>query len=137
MARVIISTLIGDVDTIASNLKKRLGDEDRQVFAAIESELDAWLAEARDLERQQEIDTGQTRRTTERRQQIRRQGVELRGRAQAMLQGHFGKKAKALHDFGLQPRRDPRPAARSRRPSPEPTPQPTSPEQPAEADSAA
>jgi hypothetical protein len=124
MARVGISTLIGDIDAIANNLKGRLGEPPLQHLVGLQSELEAWLVEARALERQQELDTGQIRRTSERRRKIHGNDVELRGRATTSLQGLFGKKAKDLHDFGLRPRRDPRPA--KSQPSPEPTPQPTS-----------
>ncbi len=55
--------------------------------------------------------------------------MELRTRAAGHLRGVFGPKAKALHDFGLRPRRNPR-RAKPQPPSPEDTPQPTSPEPP-------
>jgi len=131
MARIGISTLIGDIDAVAINLKGRLGEEPLQILAVFQTELEAWLTEARELERQQELATGRSRQTTEQRRFIHRRGVELRTRAAGHLRGVFGPKAKDLHDFGLRPRRDPRPA-KPESPSPEETPQPTS-TQPVEA----
>ena len=131
MARIGISTLIGDIDAVAINLKGRLGEEPLQILAVFQTELEAWLTEARELERQQELATGRIRQTTEQRRVIHRRGVELRTRAAGHLRGVFGPKAKDLHDFGLRPRRDPRPA-KPEPPSPEETPQPTS-TQPVEA----
>ena len=135
MARIGISTLIGDIDAIAVTLKSRLGEEPLQILTGFQAELDAWLAEARELERQQEIATGRLRQTTDQRRTVLRQGVELRSRAAGHLRGVFGPKAKALHDFGLRPRRDRRPAKPE--PAPEDTPQPTSPATPDEAGSSA
>jgi hypothetical protein len=133
MARIEISTLIGDLDAIANNLKGRLGEEQLQILTGFQAELEAWLVEARELERQQELATGHLRQTTERRQLTQRRGVELRSRAAGHLRGVFGPKAKQLHEFGLRPRRDPRPVKKARQPAPPgPTPQPTSPESPGE-----
>ena len=143
MARKGISTMIGEIDAISNNLKDRLGEEGLQFLTGLQSELEAWLAEARSLERQQEIDTGRSRQTARRRQQVQRRGVDLRGRVASHLQGHFGKKAQTLQQFGLRPRRDPRPAAKTGPPGPEvtpppgKTPQPSSPEPPVESDSSA
>jgi hypothetical protein len=144
MSRRGISELIGDIHTIANSLKGRLGEGgDLQSLTDFQSQLEAWLNEARALEVQQELDTSRLRKTTELRRQIRRRGVDLRGRAAAHLQGHFGKKSQDLREFGLQPRRDPRPAAKTGPPGPEvtpppgKTPQPGSPEPPVESDSSA
>ena len=134
MARIGISTLIGDIDAVAVNLKGRLGEEPLQILTGFQAELKAWLAEARELERQQELATGRIRQTTEQRRVVHQRGVELRTRAAGHLRGVFGPKAKDLHDFGFRPRRDPRPA-KPEQPAPEETPQPT-PAPPAEASTA-
>ncbi len=131
MARIGISTLIGDIDAVAVNLKGRLGEEPLQILTGFQAELEEWLTEARELERQQELATGRIRQTAERRRVVHQRGVELRTRAAGHLRGIFGPKAKALHDFGFRPRRDPRPA-KPEPPAPEETPQPT-PAPPAEA----
>lgn len=129
MARIGISTLIGDIDAIAINLKGRLGEEPLQILTGFQAELEVWLGEARELERQQELATGRIRQTTEQRRLTQRRGVELRSRAAGHLRGVFGPKATDLHEFGLRPRRNPRRTKPVQ--EPEETPQPTS-TQPAE-----
>ncbi len=131
MARIGISTLIGDIDTVAINLKGRLGEEPLQFLTGLQAELEGWLGEARELEGQQELANGRLRQTSEQRRVVHRRGLELRSRATGHLRSVFGPKAKELLDFGVRPRRDPRPA-KPEQPSPEDTPQPTTSPPPAE-----
>ena len=122
MPKQTFPALIGDIDTLAANLKGRL--EEIPHLTPLQAELDAWLAEVRGLESQQEIFTARLRETNEKRLLAKNRGVELRGRAADGLRSHYGKKNKALHEFGVRPRRNLRSPARTQQPEPQPAPQP-------------
>ncbi len=123
MARKRISTLIGDITTITRNLSARLEAGEMQHLVAFHTELEAWLAEALVLESRQELQTARLRENSEQRRLVEARGVELRTRAGGHLLGHFGPKAKTLHEFGFRPRRPPRPA-KLEQPAPEESPTP-------------
>lgn len=119
MARKRISALIGDVDTIVINLRTRLDGGEVPLLADFQTELEGWLAEARNLESQQELYLSRLRDNTEQRRLAEARGVDLRSRAFGYLRGHFGPKAKVLLEFGFRPRRNPRPAKPEEEPTPE------------------
>ncbi len=102
MARKRISTLVADVDAIATHLKTRLGEVTH--LTGLQTELEGWLAEARDLESQREVHTGRLRQIDAVRRSTEARGVELRARAVDNLRGHFGGRAKVLLEFGIRPR---------------------------------
>jgi hypothetical protein len=96
-----------------------------QHLVAFQADLEAWLAEARVLESQQELQTARLRENSAQGRLGEVRGLELRTRAAGHLLGQFGPKAKTLHEFGIRPRRPPRPA-RLEQPGPEDTPAPPS-----------
>ena len=94
--------LIGFMDVLSANLKARLPEI--PLLEPLQTDLEAWLAETRGLENQQEIYTARLRETNEKRRKAEARGVELRAQADAALRGQFGTKNKVLHEFGLRPR---------------------------------
>ena len=101
MPKQVLPVLIGELDTLATNLKGRL--DEVQHLAPLQAELEAWLAEVRSLESQQEVYTARLRETNEKRRRAETRGVDLRSRLAHGLRSHFGTKNKALHEFGIKP----------------------------------
>lgn len=101
MPKRILPVLIGELDTLNTNLKGRL--DEVQHLAPLQAELEAWLAEVRNLESQQEVHTARLRETNEKRRRAEERGVDLRSRLTHGLRSHFGTKNKALHEFGIKP----------------------------------
>jgi hypothetical protein len=120
MPRQTFAELIVEIDTMSTNLRSRLGE--LPLLTPLQTDLEAWLAEARSLESQQEVYTARLRETNEKRRLAETRGIELRGRAANGLRSHFGLKSKSLHEFGVRPRRNPRPAAKAGQPAPQPEP---------------
>ncbi|HVF58788.1 MAG TPA: hypothetical protein VNJ70_03115 [Thermoanaerobaculia bacterium] len=112
--------LIAAMDVLSSNLKARLPEI--PLLEPLQTDLDAWLAETRGLENQQEIYTARLRETNEKRRRAEAHGIELRAQADAALRGQFGTKNKVLHEFGLKPRGGRRTAKKAETPPPAPTP---------------
>ena len=128
MARLRISALVADVDALSTRLGNQLGEVPH--LADLHAELAAWLAEARSLESQLEVQTGFLRQTNEQRRLTESRGVTLRGRVVHGLRSHFGSRSKVLHEFAVRPlnggggRRKP---AKPDQPAPEATPPPVEP----------
>ncbi|HEX9668666.1 MAG TPA: hypothetical protein VGC93_04200 [Thermoanaerobaculia bacterium] len=101
MPKQTLPELIGELDTLAANLKGRL--EEMQHLAPLQAELEGWLAEVRGLEGQQDQFTARLRETNESRRRAEARGVDLRSRLAHGLRSHFGTKSKALHEFGIKP----------------------------------
>jgi hypothetical protein len=74
-------------------------------LAAEHDELGTFLTRARDLGFQQENLKGQLRQVTRLRQELERQGQDLRSRVAAQLRGKLGFKNETLLQFGVPPRR--------------------------------
>jgi hypothetical protein len=115
-----LTDLIAAMDILSSNLKARLPEI--PLLEPLQTDLEAWLAETRGLENQQEIYTARLRETNEKRRRAEARGVELRSQADAALRGQFGTKNKVLHEFGLKPRGGRRTAKKGETPPPAPAP---------------
>ncbi len=102
MARIRISTLVADVDALATHLQSRLGEVPH--LAGLHTELTTWLGEARSLESQREVHTGRLRKVNRARFLIESRGADLRTRAADGLRMHFGGKDPELLEFGVRPR---------------------------------
>ena len=88
--------------------------------------LEQALAEAKQLDIQQDLLRAQSTETTRRRKEIDVRGEELRRRLSAIVRGKYGTRNNKLKEFGLEPfkptnRRKPEPEA-PEAPVPEPTP---------------
>lgn len=116
MPRQTYSQLIVEIDALSTNLRSNL--DEVPLLSTVQTELDAWLAEARGLTSQQDVFTARLRETSEKRRLSEAKGIELRGRAANGLRSHFGIKSQSLREFGLRPRRNPRPAAKEQPPAP-------------------
>jgi chromosome segregation ATPase len=87
------------------------------------SELEQALAEAKQLDIQQDLLRAQTAERTRRRRELDAQGEELRRRLAAIIKGKYGTRNNKLKEFGLEPFKPGR-----RKPEPE-TPEPPEPPQ--------
>lgn len=67
------------------------------------SELTAVVKEIEALNSQEDTNTARLREITRNRKEAGRRGVELRGRIQAGVHAHFGKRSPLLHEFGFRP----------------------------------
>ncbi|HEX5759950.1 MAG TPA: hypothetical protein VF121_12230 [Thermoanaerobaculia bacterium] len=124
MPRESFPELLVELDTLSTNLKGRLGDTPH--LAVMQADLEAWVAEARGLESQQEIFEARLRETNEKRRKSEQRGVDLRGQLNAALRGHFGPKSQTLREFGFLPRGRKLAAPKPDEPPPQPAPAPTS-----------
>jgi hypothetical protein len=90
------------------------------------TELEQLLAQAKQLDNRQDFLRAESSEVTRLRQEVDRQGEDLRGRLTAILKGKYGMRNNKLKEFGLAPfkpasRRKPEPEA----PAPEPPSAPT------------
>jgi hypothetical protein len=123
MARESFPELLVELDTLSTNLNGRMAEVPH--LAVMQSDLEAWVAEARGLESQKEIFEARLRETNEKRRVAERRGIDLRGQLNAALRGHFGPKSQTMREFGFVPRG--RKLARPKGeepPAPAPTPAP-------------
>jgi hypothetical protein len=89
-------------------------------------ELEQTLAEAKQLDIQQDLLRAQSTEATRRRQEVDVRGEELRRRLSAIVRGKYGTRNNKLKEFGLEPfkspsRRKPEPEAPGT-PAPQPAP---------------
>lgn len=120
--------LLVSLDGLATNLKGRLGEAPH--LTVLQSDLEAWVAEARGLEAQKEIFEARLRETNEKRRNSEQRGIDLRSQLNGALRGHFGPKSQTLREFGFLPRGR-KPSGRKEEPKPGEPSTPTAPTPPA------
>ncbi|HVF59434.1 MAG TPA: hypothetical protein VNJ70_06440 [Thermoanaerobaculia bacterium] len=124
MAHESYPELLVALDGLSTNLKGRLGDAPH--MTVMQTDLEAWVAEARGLEAQTEIFEARLRETNEKRRVSQQRGIDLRSQLNGALRGHFGPKSQTLREFGFLPRGRKRSAKKEEPPKPEgPPPAPT------------
>ena len=96
---------------LSDNLRPHL--EDVPHLQTLHAELEALIAEARQVDGEQETAKGLSRELTRRKQELQTRGDNLRARLSAHLRGMFGFTSEQLIQFGLSPLR--RGGARRRR----------------------
>ena len=84
-------------------------------ITAEREELEQTLAEAKQLDAQQDLLRAQSAETTRKRQEVDRKGEELRRRLAGIIKGKYGTRSNKLKEFGIEPFK---PASR-RKPEPE------------------
>lgn len=97
-----IQETIADWEVLHSNLG--LGAEEMPHVKPQREALQALIAEAKELESQQEIQKSVLRDTNRKRVELLQRGRELTGRIGSTLRGHFGPESEQLIRYGIKPR---------------------------------
>jgi hypothetical protein len=92
---------ITEWELISANIKPHLAD--MPFLQGLVDELDALIAQAKGLDREQELARGRLQDVVHKRQEIEKQGERLRGRAASHLKGSFGFGSDDLVQFGVRP----------------------------------
>jgi hypothetical protein len=103
-------------ELLATNIQPLLPD--LPFLQAFYNQLQALIVLARELDSQQETARGEARELTRRRQEVEREGENLRARAMAHLRATYGFTSEQLIRFGINPR--PRTTRRQETPVPAP-----------------
>ena len=94
---------ITEWELLNANIKPHL--QDMPYLQEIVTALDALIAQAKDLDGQQEMARGQLQDVVHKRQEAEKQGETLRRRAASHLRGSFGFTSDELVKFGVRPRK--------------------------------
>jgi chromosome segregation ATPase len=119
MATFTLAKLIADWDLLNTALQSHLTDLPFLKDKA--AELDALVAEAKEMDTQQQDLRGALQETVRQRQELEKRGKDLHLRVAALLRGSLGFDNQKLLGFGLKPRRPRRKKTPEDAPAPEPS----------------
>jgi hypothetical protein len=100
---VLFAKKINDWELLSTNVKPHLAE--MPYLQDIATELDALIAQAKQLDAEQEIMRGRLQDSVHQRQLLEKQGESLRRRAGSHLRGSFGFTSDNLVKFGIRPRK--------------------------------
>jgi len=96
------SVLINDLQLMNNNLEPRL--EEIPYMRKLQEQIARVVVGGRELEAEQETARKMLRELVRKRQELEKEGTDLRLRAAAMLRGTFGFTSEELIPFGIRPR---------------------------------